>query len=138
MRWALSPILLTLTAMGAAAQPIIVAPEDLAAGSARFSGKFVTIPKLNCYFSGPADYRCVSTNYVSIFAKDVQPQNEKRKIETKCDKMRLAISSPACRLNIRFLFNENMKSSDIVSGYQKRILIRPDLISITTIKRHRR
>lgn len=110
----------------------VVEAADLAIGTNKYVGKNIEIHNIKCVYADVGDYRCTTGSSVSIFTKAVQPVSLREYIETKCDKVRKALLGSTCLFAARFTYTEVTR--DIVSGFQERTILHPDIIKLGRLK----
>lgn len=104
----------------------VVDPNELFIGAGKYLGKNVEIRNYRCYYADVGDYRCATQHtQLSIFTKTISPTSSKDWIEQNCDTMEKMARSDKCIVSIRLRFNEDEVDEDIISGYEKRKVIRP-------------
>lgn len=111
---------------------------DLGIGSRKYSGRNLEVRGIRCYYAEVEDYRCTGSEAVSVFAKNVEPPEARKWLEENCDQVRVALSSPSCRVTLRFHYEASMTEQDIISGYQRRTVISPNTVTVILPKKRRR
>jgi hypothetical protein len=104
----------------------VVDAADLGIGSRKYMGKDIEVRQTRCYYADVEDYRCLIGPLVVVFAKKIVPEEAQKRIEESCDTIKKAGQSTECVSSIRFNATEFV--SDIVGGYQRRTIIKPDEI----------
>lgn len=102
----------------------VVDASDLYVGPRRYIGKNVEVRKVRCYYADVDDYRCITGDPLVVFSQAVEPKSARLWIEDNCDQLR-KLQTAKCLFAIRFTFEADDVSEDIISGYQKRMIIRP-------------
>jgi hypothetical protein len=105
----------------------IVDAADLFVGTRKYFGKDILLPKMHCYYADVDDYRCIApgATMLAVFTAAIEPRPAKDWVEKNCDQLKTAVASDKCRFNVRFRYDADDIEDDIVSGYQKRRVIRP-------------
>lgn len=102
----------------------VVDAVDLYVGPRKYLGKNIEVRKVRCYFADVDDYRCITDDPLVVFSRSVEPKSVRQWIEDNCDQIR-KLPTAKCLFAIRFSFDADDVSEDIISGYQKRMIIRP-------------
>ena len=110
----------------------VVDAADLGIGSRKYADRDIEVRGMRCYFADLSDYRCMSGVNVAVFTKKIENEAMKRRIENECDQLRTAAVSPRCRFDLRFRFNTDDVEQDLISGYQRRTVISPDVIEVVS------
>jgi hypothetical protein len=102
----------------------VVDPRELGIGSKKYMGKNLEVHNFHCYYADVKDYPCIFPGvFVAIFTKNIDPANLRTKVEDDCDNFEKAFSTSKCSFTIRFSYDEDDVTEDVVSGYQKRTVI---------------
>lgn len=102
---------------------------DLGVGSRKYDGKSVIVPNMRCYYADENDYRCTADDaLVAVFTKSIEPPESKALVEDRCDTIKKAAGSSACRFAIKFVVENTLQ--DVISGYERRTVIHPEQIII--------
>jgi len=108
----------------------VVDAADLGVGTRKYMNRDIEVRNVGCYYADVDDYRCVASVGigVAIFAAAIQPAPAQEYVEKKCDTLSKSITQ-ACRLTVRFRYSQDDVHEDIISGFQKRTVIKLNEIS---------
>lgn len=118
------------------AKAIPVSASDLGIGTRKFDGKLIEMSGLSCVHADTDDYRCVTGASVTIFAKAVEPAGSREHMERVCGSVEKALRTAACKFTVRFVVGE--RDEDIISGYQKRTVMKVESMWAAEERRRRR
>ena len=103
----------------------VVATEDLYVAAQKYAGQNIEWRTLYCYHANTHEFRCSSLTgpAVVVFLSGFSDPAAQKLIEDNCDALKAAITSVRCRVTLRFHFAVGDVSEDLISGYQKRVII---------------
>ena len=107
--------------------PKLVDAEDLFVGSRKYANRLIMIKGMRCYYADAEDYRCIAPSglLLAVFTGSVEPISARVWLETKCDQFKIAMTNSACVFNPSFVYTPDDVEEDVVSGFNKRKVIRP-------------
>jgi len=108
----------------------LVDAADLSVSPGKYINRDIEVRNVRCYYADIGDYRCVTGESVSIFASSITPLEAETLIKDNCDAIKVALTSPKCRVALRFRYDAEHVGHDIISGYQKRTVIRPGMVTV--------
>ena len=110
----------------------VVDASDLYVGPRKYLGKGIEVRRVRCYYADVEDYRCLTGGPAVVFSQAVEPHSIKQLIEDNCDQLR-KLQTAKCLFDIRLSFEADDVSEDIISGYQKRMVIKPASITASSV-----
>jgi hypothetical protein len=109
--------------------------DDIAAGSGKYVGRDIQADAVHCWYADIGDYRCIQTiDGAVIFAARMEPDRAQTYIEKNCGTLRQALSSPLCLIDIRFRYDDDDLSRDVISGLRERTVIRLPSVAVVAHK----
>jgi len=108
----------------------LVDAADLGVGSKKYVGKSIELRDMKCYYADVSDYRCISGRNVVVFTAAMFPDVLRLKLEKDCGELKKMTISSVCSKSIRFRFSEDEVDEDMISGYQRRTIIRPEAVEL--------
>lgn len=124
--WLAAGLLLAATGSAGAspeAYPVVDA-ADLTMGSTRYLDQDIEVRGLQCYAADRFDYRCTSRDGVAIFLTALGPQKARETLDRECRHVKIALTSPKCRVALRFTHSADRINTDRVDG-ERRVILRP-------------
>ncbi|MBB4042005.1 hypothetical protein GGR34_003690 [Microvirga flocculans] len=108
----------------------VVDAADLSVSARKYADRDIEVRDVRCYYADIGDYRCVTRESVSIFAASIAPLEAETAIKDNCDAIKVALTSPKCRVALRFRYSAEQVGHDIISGYQKRTVIKTGMVRV--------
>jgi hypothetical protein len=122
------------------APPKVVPLVELTLAPRKYAGQAIEVRDLICYDADVSDYRCLALRIgvpAVIFLEKIT--GAVAQIEQNCDQLDMATHSPKCRVALRFTFEIDDLTEDLISGYQRRLIFRPataEAIVGAPVRRH--
>jgi hypothetical protein len=75
---------------------------------------------------------------LAIFTEAILPEAQRKLVEDGCDTGEKALKSEKCLFSLRFNYRAEDVDEDILSGYQRRIVIKLDLLELVPMANSRK
>jgi hypothetical protein len=118
----------------------MIDPSDIVDSQTKYANKDIEIKVATCYYADRRDYRCITASATpfAIFTEAILPEAQRKIVEDGCDTVEKALKSEKCLFSLRFNYRAEDVDEDILSGYQRRIVINLDSLELVPMANSRK